>query len=117
MVAAKKYNNVDPKNTQLMILATKIEALEGQLREKLAAWITAGSGGGYIGVNTNTSCGLDRDVISNTSIEKWRVVKKGVSITVDGKSTGCARIMLTRVPPPAGRECVSLIKGRIMMML
>ena len=52
MVAAKEYNKVDLKNTQLMSLATKIEALEKQLREKSATLTTTGSNGGRGSGNT-----------------------------------------------------------------
>ena len=86
MIAANKYNIIDSKSTQLMTLATKIEHLEGQLNDRLAALTTSGMGSGRGSGNTTITPGLDRERIGNTSIEKWRVVKKGAFIIVDGKT-------------------------------
>ena len=63
-----------------MALTTKIAGLEAQLRQSTALATSGGGGGG-----TNATPGLDRRRLEGTQIERWRIVKQGASITVDGK--------------------------------
>ena len=56
------------------------------MKDKSAALSTSGTGGGQGGGNTTITPGLDRERIGNTSIEKWRVVKKDAFIIVDRKT-------------------------------
>ena len=86
MMATNEYNKIDSQSTQLMTLTTKIEQLQAQLNDKSAALTTSGTGDDRDGGNTTITPGLDRERIGNTSIEKWRVVKKDASIVVDGKT-------------------------------
>ena len=86
MMAANKYNKIDTKNTQLMTLTTKTEQLQAQLNNNSTTLTTSGTSGVRGSSNTPTTPGLDRERIGNTIIEKWRIVKKGTSIVVDGKT-------------------------------
>ena len=82
MVASKEYNKVDLRKQELLALATKIEGLEAQLSRQNTALATSGGDGG----GTNAASGLNRNLITGTSIVRWRVTKQGVSITIDGKT-------------------------------
>ena len=64
-----------------MALTTKIAGLEAQLRQNTALAISGGGGGG-----TNATPGLDRRRLEGTQIKRWRIVKQGASIVVDGKT-------------------------------
>ena len=80
MVASKEYNKVDLRKQELLALTTKIAGMEAQLRQSTALATSGGGGGG-----TNATPGLDRHRLEGTQIERWRIVKQGASITVDGK--------------------------------
>lgn len=55
------------------------------MKDKSAALTTAGTGSGRDDGNTTITPGLDRERIGNSSIKKWRVVKKGATIIFDRK--------------------------------
>ena len=69
------------RKQELLALTTKIEGLETQLRQNTALATFGGDGGG-----TNTLSGIDRSEFEGTSVERWRVTKRGASITVDDKT-------------------------------
>ena len=86
MSAAGKYNKIDTKTTQLMTLTTKIEELQKKLNNNSSANTTSGDSSQRGGGTTPSTPGLDRDKISGTVVEKWRITKRGASIVVDGKT-------------------------------
>ena len=85
MRAQNEYNKVDPRSAQLIALTTEVTKLKGDLEKKSAA-LTTTTDRQRTSTRRETTPGLDRNLIENTNIQKWRVVKKGDSIEVDGRT-------------------------------
>ena len=76
---------MDPRSAQLIALTTEVTKLKSELVNKSAA-LTTTTDRQRTSNRRETTPGLDRSKIDNTSIQKWRVVKKGDLIQVDGRT-------------------------------
>ena len=77
MVAYDKYSKLDPKDSKVLALTTKVTALERSVSENPANLKSGGrSGGGYRGNQGDKIAG----------VEKWRTVNKGATIQHEGKT-------------------------------
>ena len=85
MKAQNEYNKVDPRSAQLIALTTEVTKLKSELESKSAA-LTTTTDRQRTSTRRETTPGLDRSKIDNTSIQKWRVIKKGDTIQVDGRT-------------------------------
>ena len=74
MVAQGEYGKVDPKETQLLALATGVHKLRGQLSSVNAISKAPGGSTGKPVDRSNDTPGLDRTIIPSTVIEKWRII-------------------------------------------
>ena len=88
MVAQGEYGKVDPRETQMIALATEVQQLRGQLAS--ANTTSKAPGGNYARPvdRSNDTPGLDRTILPGTVIEKWRIVQHGdgtAPIICDGK--------------------------------
>ena len=77
MVAYDKYSKLDPKDSKVLALTTKVTALERSVSENPENVTSGGgSGGGYRGNQGEKIAG----------VEKWRTVNKGATIQHEGKT-------------------------------
>jgi len=88
MVAQGEYGKVDPRETQMIALATEVQQLRGQLAS--ANTTSKAPGGNYARPvdRSNDTPGLDRTILPGTVIEKWRIVQHGdgtACVICDGK--------------------------------
>ena len=83
MVAQGEYGKVDPRNTQIMALTTKIHKMEEKLNDKSSAHTTK-----TIKTKGPDTPGLDKYMLAGTSLQKWCLKKQGDgsdSIVCDGR--------------------------------
>ena len=79
MVASNEYSAIDPKDAQLMTLATELKAL----KEK-SANATNGGGGGGGGGGATRGGGAKFECVPGTNLWKWRTIKGKTSVVVNG---------------------------------
>ena len=80
MVASNEYSVIDPKNSQMMTLATKLQ----QLKEATKSANATNGGGGDSCGDEGAQCGGDKfECVPGTTLWKWRTIKKEMSVVVN----------------------------------
>ena len=86
MKASGKWNDVDPRNAQILALTTKVAELNTCLSTMSGA--TSGGGGTKASTPSNKGPKTADEYFNrpNAQIQRWRTVKQGPTIKKDGKT-------------------------------
>ena len=95
MAASNEYSVIDPKDAQLMTLATELQ----QLKEASKSANATNGGGGGGGGGGGRGGGQNHAKIPGTNLWEWRTIKKGASVEVNGLTYHWC----SRHPDPQGR--------------